>query len=91
MFNSNNLFFMMQSIVGKVAYGLDGTNITFTSSEYVQRVFAGAPLDTFLLTLSIFFFTYSTLINQQLRLLIDAAFLYSALLNSRYLHLSIPV
>ena len=34
----------MQSIVGKVAYGLDGTNITFTSSEYVQKVFAGTTV-----------------------------------------------
>jgi hypothetical protein len=31
----------LQSVLGKVAYGLDGTNITFTSSEYVQQVFSG--------------------------------------------------
>jgi C2 domain len=28
--------------VGKVAYGLDGTHITFTSSEYIRRLFSGA-------------------------------------------------
>ena len=41
----------MQSVVGKVAYGLDGTNITFTSSEYVQRVFAGTAVHNFFIDL----------------------------------------
>lgn len=30
-----------QSVLGKAAYGLDGTNVTFVSSEYVQQVFSG--------------------------------------------------
>jgi hypothetical protein len=34
------------SSLGKLAYGLDGTNITFTSSEFVQRVFSGALVVT---------------------------------------------
>ena len=29
---------------GKVAYGIDGTNITFCSLDYVKRIFAGALL-----------------------------------------------
>jgi len=29
---------------GKVAYGVDGTDITFCSADYVKRVFAGALL-----------------------------------------------
>jgi hypothetical protein len=36
------------SSLGKVAYGLDGTNITFTSSEFVQRVFSGACICIFI-------------------------------------------
>lgn len=45
--------FTLQSVLGKIAYGLDGTNITFTSAEYVQRVFSGIFLHLeLLLTLS---------------------------------------
>ena len=29
---------------GKVAYGVDGTDVTFCSADYVKRVFAGALL-----------------------------------------------